>query len=119
MQFISTLSNGIKQRPRLSASIVVLGVVFIILFAFSWYWSREPAVFWVDTSAKDEQATVGFATTDTLMRVAQTMLDKPGGFLANDVAPPSVFLDNIPSWEIGVLTQVRDLARVMRNDYSR
>jgi hypothetical protein len=33
--------------------------------------------------------------------------------------PPSVFLDNMPNWEFGVLQQVRDLARVMRNDYSR
>jgi hypothetical protein len=30
-----------------------------------------------------------------------------------------VFLDNTPNWEIGVLQQVRDLARVIRNDYSR
>ena len=28
-------------------------------------------------------------------------------------------LDNIPNWEYGVLQQVRDLARVIRNDYSR
>jgi hypothetical protein len=51
--------------------------------------------------------------------VAETLLEKPGGYLTNDVTPPSVFLDNIPSWELGVLQQVRDLARVIRNDYSR
>ena len=33
--------------------------------------------------------------------------------------PPWVFLDNVPNWEFGVLTQVRDLARAMRNDFSR
>jgi hypothetical protein len=33
--------------------------------------------------------------------------------------PPWVFLDNVPNWEFGVLTQVRDLARSMRNDFSR
>jgi hypothetical protein len=47
------------------------------------------------------------------------MLDNPGGYRSNAVMPPSVFLDNIPNWEVGVLQQVRDLARVMRNDYSR
>jgi hypothetical protein len=62
---------------------------------------------------------IGYSTTDTLIRVAETLLEKPGGYLTNDVTPPSVFLDNIPSWELGVLQQVRDLARVIRNDYSR
>ena len=33
--------------------------------------------------------------------------------------PPSVFLDNIPNFELGAIQQVRDLARVIRNDYSR
>jgi hypothetical protein len=30
-----------------------------------------------------------------------------------------VWLDNTPNWELGVLQQVRDLARIIRNDYSR
>ena len=30
-----------------------------------------------------------------------------------------MLLDNIPSWEFGVLVQVRDLARVMRENFSR
>jgi hypothetical protein len=62
---------------------------------------------------------VGYSTTDTLIRVAETLLDKPGGYLSNDRMPPSVFLDNTPNWELGVLQQVRDLARIIRNDYSR
>jgi hypothetical protein len=39
--------------------------------------------------------------------------------MSNDIMPPWVFLDNVPNWEFGVLTQVRDLARAMRNDFSR
>jgi hypothetical protein len=54
-----------------------------------------------------------------LIRVAETLLDKPGGYLSNDLLPPGAWLDNIPNWEFGVLQQVRDLARVTRNDYSR
>ena len=76
-------------------------------------------MFWVDTKIDGETATIGFATTNTLIKVAETLLEKPGGMLVNDIGIPGVFLDNIPSWEIGVLTQVRDLSRVMRNDYSR
>ncbi len=64
-------------------------------------------------------AVTGYATTDALIGVANTLLDKPGGYLSNDLFPPGVFLDNIPNWEFGVLIQTRDLARVLRNDYSR
>lgn len=93
--------------------------LFVVFLVVSWYWSREPETFWVQSEVDGERATVGFATTNTLIRVAGTLLDKPGGLLVNDIAPPGLILDNVPSWEVGVLTQVRDLARVMRNDYSR
>ncbi|MEI2421368.1 DUF2333 family protein, partial [Arthrospira platensis SPKY2] len=84
-----------------------------------WYWSREPAVFWVEWEQDNRPAVTGYATTNTLIRVAGTLLDKPGGYLTNDIMPPGVLLDNIPNWEFGVLVQVRDLTRVMRNDFSR
>ena len=28
-------------------------------------------------------------------------------------------MDNVPNWEFGVITQVRDIARAFRNDFSR
>ncbi|MEL6449255.1 MAG: DUF2333 family protein [Pseudomonadota bacterium] len=99
---------------------IVSGTIALFVFlVVCWYWSREPKVFWVEAQVDGETATVGFATTSTLIRVTGTLLDKPGGLLINDIAPPGLVLDNIPSWEVGVLTQVRDLSRVMRNDYSR
>jgi hypothetical protein len=94
-------------------------ILLLINIGFGWYWSRSPGIFWVDERPAGSPAVVGYATTDTLIRVAETLLDKPGGYLMNDVTPPSVFLDNIPNWELGVVQQVRDLARVTRNDYSR
>ena len=93
--------------------------VLLILTVIGIYFSREPDVFWVNRSADAESAIVGVSTTDTLIRVAETLLDKQGGYLTNDKMPPSVFLDNIPSWELGVVNQVRDLGRVMRDDYTR
>ena len=95
------------------------GVVMLVMFVIMFWLSREPDVFWVNRSVDQESTAVGFSTTDTLVRVAETLLDKPGGYLTNDKIPPNVFLDNIPSWEFGVLQQVRDMARVIRNDYSR
>jgi hypothetical protein len=81
--------------------------------------SREPKVFWVNRSAEQETAIVGFSTVDTLIRVGEVLLNKNGGYLTNDKLPPFVFLDNIPSWELGVINQMRDLGRVMRDDYTR
>ncbi len=94
-------------------------VLLLVNLGVGWYWSRSPDVFWVNERPSGDSSVVGYATTDTLIRVAETLLEKPGGYLTNDVTPPSVFLDNIPNWEFGVLQQVRDLARITRNDYSR
>ncbi len=55
----------------------------------------------------------------TLIDVLDWLLEKPGGYLSNDVTPPGLWLDNMPSFELGVLTQCRDLARVLRNYHSR
>ena len=96
-----------------------LAAILLVMFVIGFWVSREPKVFWVNRSAGSESAVVGFATTDTLIRVAETLLEKNGGYLTNDKLPPFVFLDNIPSWELGVLHQMRDLGRVMRDDYTR
>jgi hypothetical protein len=96
-----------------------LAAILLVMFVIGFWASREPEVFWVNRSAGAETAVVGFATTDTLIRVAETLLEKNGGYLTNDKLPPFVFLDNIPSWELGALHQIRDLGRVMRDDYTR
>lgn len=110
----------IMKRPRiLKGTLYGLAVIALIMVIVAIYWSRTPGVFWVNEYIENENHVVGYATTDTLIRVSETLLEKPGGYLSNDRTPPSVFLDNIPNWEFGVLQQVRDLARVIRNDYSR
>jgi len=96
-----------------------LSVALVLTLALGWYWSRTPDIFWVDEQPAGGRRVVGYATADTLVRVAETLLDKPGGYLSNDKLPPGLFLDNMPNWEFGVLQQVRDLARVTRNDFSR
>ena len=96
-----------------------LAVLLVVSLAVGWYWSREPAPFWVNEASEQRPEAVGFATVDTLIRTVSWLLEKPGGYLSNDVMPPSVWLDNMPNFEFGVLVQSRDLARVLRNDYSR
>ena len=97
---------------------IVFGLIILIIImsGIGWYWSREPAEMVLDLG---EDPVVGTATTQMLIRSVDTLLDKPGGYLSNDIMPPSLFLDNMPNWEFGVLQQVRDLSKAMRNDYSR
>lgn len=106
----------------------VLTVVTVYLLGtliIGWYWSQEPDFFSVQehtqqTAEQTQQALVtGYTTVVTLKQVASTLLDKPGGYLSNDVTPPGIWLDNMPSWEYGVLVQVRDLSRALRKDFSR
>ncbi len=97
----------------------------VVVLVLGVYWSIEPDTFDVTEAAKEKatQANLsmssGFTTTATLIKVASTMLDKPGGYLTNDITPPGVYLDNMPEWEFGVLVQTRDMARAFRNDFSR
>lgn len=102
----------------------LLGVIFAG-YLLGVYWSMEPDRFDVKAvTQKAEQEdnlpdVTGTTITSTVITIAQTLLDKPGGFLSNDVTPPSVFLDNMPAWEFGNLELLRDTTLVMRNELSR
>jgi hypothetical protein len=117
---ISFEKFNFSDRPLwLTATYYTGGALLLLMLVVGWYWSRSPDIFWVEQKTSNGQTVVGYATVDTLIRVIETMLDKPGGYLTNDKTPPSVVLDNIPNWEAGVIQQARDMARVIRNDYSR
>jgi len=98
-------------------------LIFVVLLGF--YWSAEPAAFSVEQKAAERlalignESVVGSTTAVALITVAETLLEKPGGYLSNDVSPPGIYLDNIPNWEFGALVQVRDLARAFRESFSR
>ncbi|HYN78413.1 MAG TPA: DUF2333 family protein, partial [Lamprocystis sp. (in: g-proteobacteria)] len=95
--------------------VVVLGV----------YWSRSPGTF----DVRDESLALvnndptklvpGATTAATAIHIAETLLNKPGGYLTNDITLPGILLDNIPNWEFGALTELRDLTNALRNDFSR
>lgn len=107
------------------AVLSVLGLYLLVTGALGWYWSEEPALFPVQQNAqiaaeKDgKQMVVGFTTVETLKTVVGTLLNKPGGYISNDRLPPGLWMDNMPSWEYGVLVQVRDLTRALRKDFAR
>lgn len=101
-------------RNKSIAAVVI--IIVLLMSIFSWYWSREPDFLTLEAT---DRPVVGVATTEMLIKSMETLLNKPGGYLSNDIAPPTVFLDNMPNWEFGVLQQIRDLAKALRNDYSR
>ncbi len=111
--------NKLKLTKWLLILFVLVNIVLML------YFDREPALFDVNKMAKQRadlhghRMVTGFTTTATLLEVADVLLHKPGGYLTNDKMPPSVIMDNIPKWEYGVLVQIRDLARTLRNDFSR
>ncbi len=108
-----------SRLGRVSLAVGALGLaVLVVLAGIGWYWSWEPETAGVRT-AGDGPGVTGYETVETLIGVTRWMLEKPGGYLSNDVMPPGAWLDNMPSFEFGVLVQCRDLARVLRNDYSR
>ena len=119
--------DGRGQDTEQSSGWLSLPIILIILIfvALGIYWSDEPDAFDIVAVANEKapetraKITTGSYTTSAAIKAMETLLNKPGGYLSNDVLPPSIFLDNIPNWEFGVLVQVRDLTRSMRNDYSR
>lgn len=89
----------------------VIAVVLVAMLALGWYWSREPRSLVLPAAGQP-----GEVLAQTLVDVAATLRDKPGGYLHNDMLPPGLLLDDMPSWELGVLRQVRDLTRALHRD---
>ncbi len=135
MEWLSNIGQRIGERlddlredirsgglfMRLTGGAIALYLLLALVLGF--YWSSEPDQYSVRDSvaanSSGQPMLVGVATTSTLIRVTSTLLDKPGGFLSNDIFPPGIWLDNIPNWEYGVLIQSRDLSKAMREAFSR
>ncbi len=115
-------SNGSSDNGKwLRLVVLLLLLVLLFISLLGWYWSREPSLFDVveNAESKSTRIVVGGVTTSALIAVIETLLDKPGGYTSNDVTPPGVLMDNMPSWEYGALIQVRDLSKAMREAFSR
>lgn len=103
---------------------LTLAVYLLVSVVVGGYWSSEPERFNVISNATSRTSAstyqvVGVASTAALIAVTETLLDKQGGFISNDILPPGVWLDNLPNWEYGVLIQVRDMSKAMREAFSR
>ncbi|HEY5602945.1 MAG TPA: DUF2333 family protein, partial [Gammaproteobacteria bacterium] len=102
--------TNLKSRGILWSSVLLLGTALVALFIVGIFWSQEPDTRSVrqialEMAGQDASKIVpGFTTTAAEIFIVTTLLDKPGGYLSNDIFPPTAFfgafqlLDNIPNW---------------------
>lgn len=111
----------VLERPRYDwiwkPLLVLIIVYLLVVIGLGIWWSRTPEPLVIDESVVVQRGTGetarGAVTTAGMVSILDTLLNKPGGYLRNDLAPPGVWLDNMPAWEFGVLQQMRQLALAM------
>jgi len=122
----NTATQDAKSKGILWFFGTILGITLIVLLVLGAWWGIEPepfdvkeeAIIYMEGSGSDN-IPIGFVYTNTLAHMAEVLMEKPGGYISNDVAPPGVFLDNIRSWEYGALVMLRDGTTALRNHFAR
>ncbi|MFN2309255.1 MAG: DUF2333 family protein [Gammaproteobacteria bacterium] len=115
----------LRERGMWWSGGLLIVTLVLVLALLGGYWNTEPEAFDVRAVAIQRagldsgQPVTGYTFTSTLMHIGETLLDKRGGYLSNDVMPPGVWMDNIPNWEFGALVMLRDGAAGLRNHLSR
>lgn len=116
---------NLKQKGLLASGGLLFAAALVLSILLGWYWSQEPERFDVHKIAlqrvggDETKLRVGVIYASTLIHIGEVLLDKPGGYLSNDVMPPGLWLDNMPNWEYGALVMLRDGAAALRNNMSR
>ncbi|SOC55517.1 hypothetical protein SAMN05421509_105181 [Chromohalobacter canadensis] len=107
--------------------VALLAIYLVVCVGLGVWWSQRPGDFNVDDAvgvqrgaaqssgaeAASDAPRPGETVTATTLTLLGSLLDKPGGYLRNDIAPPGLWLDNMPSWEHGVLGQVRAMSATL------
>lgn len=113
-----------KAHGWLWRGVLVAVTLTILVIAMMLWWSKEPSTFDVHEAAaqylaEGTQPVTGSTVAGTTAKIIDTLLHKRGGYLSNDKISPAILLDNIPEWEYGVITLVRETTQSLRNDFSR
>lgn len=123
---IGSPRKGFRERGLLWNFGMAILLILLLLLAIAEYWGDEAEHFDVLAVAMQEanvktpkELPLGYAYASALVHIADTLLHKPGGFLSNDMFPPGVFEDNMPQWEYGALTALRDATSALRNHIAR
>ncbi len=100
------------------ALISVPSSIIVLCLVLSFWWGLMPSTV-ISKESQNKTKIAGYKTTTAMIDVTSWLLDKPGGFLSNDILPPGLIMDNMPAFELGALEQVRDLSLAMRLEFSR
>lgn len=119
-------SHGWVWRIALAVGTYVAIVLFLMLA-----WSREPETITakqalvkylpaenINAEGNPQHVKTGAALTAMTAHLIDTLVNKSGGYLRNDVTPPGLLMDNMPEWEYGVLRNLRDISKVFRNNFA-
>ncbi|MBN8413495.1 DUF2333 family protein [Halomonas denitrificans] len=95
--------------------VILLAILVMVAVGLSIWWSVAPSRFDVETATQQQRisaapAARGTVSVATLATLIDTLQDKPGGYVRNDLLPPGLWMDNMAAWETGVLTQARIMA---------
>lgn len=119
----SSAPSKTRRIARLGGGVLL---VYLIVIAILMFWfSREPEPFepvvHASAQAKNsgQRVVTGYVSVSAAIHLIDGLLDKPGGYLSNDIAPPGLWMDNMPNHEFGQVQQLRDFALALRNDLSR
>lgn len=124
-QVTDTIEVSAFSQNLMRGASITLGTLAVLVGGLGFYWDDEPDMFDVrevtaaQVAALSSNTVTGSTTVATMAEMTNILLGKKGGYLHNDIIPPGVLMDNQPNWEFGVLVQLRDMARTMRNNLSR
>jgi len=114
----------VRMPLRVGTGVIILGGCVAI------YWSLRPPVFDVVEQARakavehshfepEQPLPTGYVTAATVINLGELLLEKPGGYMANDRIAVTRFVDNIRNWEYGFVLQMRDTVYALRQEFSR
>jgi len=114
-----------KKKIGMVLGGIIVFYLFIVTPIVMWVFSNEPDTFDVsavtqEMSTKNGKPVVfGSHILATTIKMSDVLLGKTGGYMSNDVLFPLTVMDNIPSWELGVVEIERVVSLTLRKDFSR
>jgi hypothetical protein len=106
-----------RIRPTRRALFAVVALVVLAYIAAMIVESRKPAL--PAVRANDPPRT-GYALVSMVVDLVEAQLEGPGGWTPNDLPiTPGFWLDNLPSFQLGVMDTVRKVSVALRDDLGR
>ena len=135
-EYEDTQNDIVRASPAYRSLLLTVLIYFVCALAVGIYWSFFPSTPSITTAVQRQLAPhnlpasssinfahgnlpKGVATTSALITVGEILLDKSGGYIANDIFPPGLWLDDMPHWELGVVHQLRDTTQALRASLSQ